>query len=535
VTGALLLELLVKSGGVAAAGLALSAFLSRRPAAERALVLRIAVCLLVALPVFLWVGPSLPLAWLTPPPSVEPASAASWSVSLQPMADASVAGQLPAGAPWALLIALAYAAGLLAVGARFLVGLWTLRRWTSQGRTVSAPAWTTPLRRLNADGRTRLIASAHVKTPLSWGLPPGVILIGEDCVSRAAAAEAVLAHELAHIRRGDWIFALLSRLALALFWFNPLVWLLHHSLSARTEEAADALAVAGMDRRLYARVLVDLASTAPFSSTGAALGIAGSHASLTKRISRIMTSPRKTPSRPLTLALSVGALLAVATPLAAIELIPRAAEAAAESVAWTPPAPPVPPTPPAPPAAPERPAQPAKSVQTTSSLIVENGRTIHLDMLEDGERRDIEAARAEARLAADAARRDAQDGRREAEAAARSSRDAIERVTRDAAAAAASARVAADAAREHARVAMIDARASMLRGADDMDQGAETMRANALRLRDPARRAEVIAENRARGNEVTHAQLIELSRTLPQQADDMVRSAQRMREQARSL
>ena len=126
-------------------------------------------------------------------------------------------------------------------------------------------------------------------------------------------------------------------------------------------------------------------------------------------------------------------------------------------------------------------------------------------------------------------------GRREAEAAARSSRDAIERVTRDAAAAAASARVAADAAREHARVAMIDARASMLRGADDMDQGAETMRANALRLRDPARRAEVIAENRARGNEVTHAQLIELSRTLPQQADDMVRSAQRMREQARSL
>ena len=45
----------------------------------------------------------------------------------------------------------------------------------------------------------------------------------------------------------------------------------------------------------------------------------------------------------------------------------------------------------------------------------------------------------------------------------------------------------------------------------------------------------MIAENRARGNEVTHAQLIELSRTLPQQADDVVRSAQRMREQARSL
>ncbi|MNC65287.1 hypothetical protein D3C75_1155640 [compost metagenome] len=81
---------------------------------------------------------------------------------------------------------------------------------------------------------------------------------------------------------------------------------------------------------------------------------------------------------------------------------------------------------------------------------------------------------------------------------------------------------------------MIQARADMRRGADDMDRGAKQMRAEALRLRDPAYREQVIADNRSRGNDVTHAELIELSRSMPGQADDMVRSAQRMREQAAS-
>ena len=42
------------------------------------------------------------------------------------------------------------------------------------------------------------------------------------------------------MRRKDWVFLILSRLALARFWFNPLVWRLHGELAARSEEAADA-------------------------------------------------------------------------------------------------------------------------------------------------------------------------------------------------------------------------------------------------------------------------------------------------------
>ena len=241
-TWVLLCELLVKSSLIAGAGLALSALTGARSASDRAAVLRAAVCLLLALPLFLLVGPSLPLAWLAPAetPAVLIAPGASWSVDLQPVARATLNGALPAATSWPLIAALLYSAGLLLVAGRFAVGVWTLNRWTTDGRAVSHPRWTDALRRIDASGRTRLIASPRVAAPLSWGLPPGVVLISEDCLARPETAAAVLAHELAHIRRNDWLFLLLSRLTVALFWFNPLVWALHAALSARTEDAADA-------------------------------------------------------------------------------------------------------------------------------------------------------------------------------------------------------------------------------------------------------------------------------------------------------
>ncbi|MGH7020384.1 MAG: M56 family metallopeptidase, partial [Brevundimonas sp.] len=276
-TWLLFCELLAKSSVIAGAGLGLSALMRSRSASDRAAVLRAAVGLLLALPLFLLVGPSLPLAWLAPSeaPAALAAPVASWTVDLQPVARATLHGALPAAPPWGLIAALLYSAGLLLVAGRFVLGVWTLTRWTGDGSPVTHRIWTEALRRLDASGRTRLIASPRIDAPLSWGLPPGVVLISQDCLHRPETAPAVLAHELAHIRRGDWLVLLLSRLAVALFWFNPLIWVLHATLSARTEEAADAAAVAQVDRRTYARALIDLASDGA-APANAALGMGGS-------------------------------------------------------------------------------------------------------------------------------------------------------------------------------------------------------------------------------------------------------------------
>lgn len=543
-TLSLFLELLIKSSLIAAAGLALSAIMPRRPAAERAMVLRLTVCLLLALPVFLWLGPRLPLALLAPaapaPTDALPV-ASEWSLNLQPIADASVTGAAPSGLPWILAAALLYAAGLIAIAGRFLLGLWTLRRWTNEGRTVSDPVWTAALRRLDASGLTRLVASARVETPLSWGLPPGVVLIGEEGLKRRETADAVLAHELAHIRRRDWIFAVLSRLALALFWFNPLVWLLHADLAARTEEAADALAVREVEPRLYARALIDLAcDQTRLAPVSAALGMAGSPNALKQRIAHVM-KPQNKISRPMVMVLSIGALAAVATPLAAVELTARDGGQAVVVQGDVPPPPPpprtprtsraAPPAPPAPPAPhalfepPAPPAPPPPPARTRTSVSL-NGRHIHLG--------EPDAASAQARQDAAQARADAAAARAEAHRSAETARVEGRRIAADAQGIADRAQVIAARAQQQARIAMREARVEMSRGADEMDRGADNMRASGQRLRDPAHRAEVIAENAARGNVVTDAELIELSRRLPEQAADMNRQAQRMREQAAS-
>src|SRR5690606_12941470 len=129
-------------------------------------------------------------------------------------------------------------------------------------RPATAEAWTRALRRLAGPRSPRLLVSPHAPGPLSWGLPPGVVLISPDCQARPDTATAVLAHELAHLRNRDWLFLSLSRLALGLFWFNPLVWRLHRELVARTEEAADAAALAEVAPEIYARTLVSLPADA---------------------------------------------------------------------------------------------------------------------------------------------------------------------------------------------------------------------------------------------------------------------------------
>ena len=58
------------------------------------------------------------------------------------------------------------------------------------------------------------------------------------------------------------------------------------------------------------------------------------------------------------------------------------------------------------------------------------------------------------------------------------------------------------------------------------------MREEGVRLRDPAYRAEQIARNREQGRTVTDERLQELSRTLPERADEMERRADELQRQA---
>ena len=330
---ALFLSLLVKSSLIAAVGLIVARFVARR-AADRVDILRATVCLLLALPFLAAVLPALELG-LLPASSVEAASQPMtplWSGEVGPVAGVAVSASLP----WPSLTTVAIGLWLLgaaAVVGRLMLGLNTLSRWTEQGRAVKCAAWRSPLEPLAPAARPRLVSSERVSSPLSWGVAPGVIVLDPASLAEPQTASAVLAHELAHLRRKDWVFLILSRLALALFWFNPLVWRLSAVLAEASEEAADAEAVRTVDRRDYARVLVRLAAH-PGSHPAAwpAMAMAADLHTLEKRIACIMTntSARR---RPLAVALTVAALAVVATPLAALELRQQAS-AYAPPAAW---------------------------------------------------------------------------------------------------------------------------------------------------------------------------------------------------------
>lgn len=565
-TWTLLISLLVKSSLIAGAGLALSRHLTCRPV-ERVDILRGTVCLLLALPVIMNALPPIELA-LLPPLDDAPI----------PLLSASAAPSLPAApaplwmTPGAVLGGL-WLLGAALISARLALGLRTLTRWTQKADPVTCPAWLAPIEDLPPADRPNLVCSDRVAGPLSWGVAPGAILIDPATLAERHTAPAIMAHELAHLRRHDWIFLVISRVVLAIFWFNPLVWRLHAVLRQRSEEAADAAALGTVDRALYARTLVRLAAhPAPLLAPVASLPMAADSRTLKSRIAEIMTD---TPARrrPLTVAFCIGALALVATPLAAFAVtrqlappIPPVPPAKVAS-APLPPAPAAEPAPPAPPAEPAEaapaapPAPPAPPAPAADAYDVAQARAQAAwdraqaraeAALNRGQARD--QARAEAawnraqaqaqaewaRAQAEAVRVNAEDIRRQVEA----HRDEIEAAAREAGVHAQRVRLSAEETRrvseearkavERARVvAMKQTRQEMAKGAEQMRAGARQMREEAHRLRDPAYRAQQIAENRARGQTVTDEELQAVARRLPAQADEMERQADRLQERAR--
>ena len=72
--------------------------------------------------------------------------------------------------------------------------------------------------------------------------------------------EALLAHELAHVRRHDYLVNLLQSVVETLLFYHPAVWWVSAHVRAEREHCCDDLAVAVCDRLVYVTALADLAA-----------------------------------------------------------------------------------------------------------------------------------------------------------------------------------------------------------------------------------------------------------------------------------
>jgi len=180
------------------------------------------------------------------------------------------------------------------------------------------PEWQETLRNLGAQidlsRPVRLLVSALVQCPtvVGWVRPVVLVPVGALSGLPAAHVEALLLHELAHIRRHDYLINILQSVAESLLFYHPAVWWVSGHIRAERELCCDDLAVSiSGDAFTYARALAQLESYRP-AHFGAALAANGG--SLANRIARLLGQSR--PMAPISLGpglLAIAILLAATT------------------------------------------------------------------------------------------------------------------------------------------------------------------------------------------------------------------------------
>ena len=141
----------------------------------------------------------------------------------------------------------------------------------------------------------RLLTSAIVQVPtvVGWLRPVVLMPVGALAGLPVEHIEALLAHELAHIRRHDYLVNILQSAAEALLFYHPAVWWISNEIRNERELCCDDVAVAiSGDALIYARALADLEAYRP-QHLSPALGANGG--SLADRIARLLGHSRKSP------------------------------------------------------------------------------------------------------------------------------------------------------------------------------------------------------------------------------------------------
>jgi beta-lactamase regulating signal transducer with metallopeptidase domain len=250
------------------------------------------------------------------------AAANSAGVAAAPGAAVTPAFTLPSVGEVAVWVYLIPALLLLGAMAIAVVRLGAMHR---RANVLVNPSWQAALamaqRRMGFKHGTALLVSEELRSPVSWGVMRPIILLNEKAVDATSEAEAIIAHELAHVARLDWAKLLIARLACALFWFNPLVWRLARECHQLREEAADdAVLLSEVDGAEYASLLVNAARHDNRALLLAAHGVAPGKDSLKRRITRVLDADlARGPANNAWAAVCLVALVAVSAPLAAFD------------------------------------------------------------------------------------------------------------------------------------------------------------------------------------------------------------------------
>jgi uncharacterized protein (TIGR03435 family) len=211
---------------------------------------------------------TLPFSMAAPPAAVSTSSAMP-----EGAVTASSLGNL-----WPLILLAAWLFGFL-----FVVFSW-LRGWLRIRASIRSSS---PMA-LTAE--VPVLSSPLLIEPGIFGIFRPVLLLPQGIEGRLTEAQldAIIAHEICHVRRRDNLTAALHMLVEALFWFHPAVWWIKARLLEEREQACDEIVLqSGNQADVYAESILNVCKFCVESPLACVAGVTGSD--LKRRIVRIMT------------------------------------------------------------------------------------------------------------------------------------------------------------------------------------------------------------------------------------------------------
>lgn len=194
------------------------------------------------------------------------------------------------------IVAWLWCAGLLVMGTRFggsFLYLRTLR--APENIEAIPPAWKQELRRLaRALGiryEVAIATAARISSPLTLGSFSPIVLLPAGLLSGLSTAqiEAILVHELYHIKRRDYLINISQALVEVLLFYHPAIWHINKIIREERENCCDDETVAYCgDAVAYARALTQIQEINTFTKPTLAMSATGPNAgNFTNRIKRL--------------------------------------------------------------------------------------------------------------------------------------------------------------------------------------------------------------------------------------------------------
>ena len=318
---------LLKLSAVLAITLAVATLGRRRSAAWRHWILASGTGCALLLPALTLVVPAWPvIASPAPAPSGVQTTATIVGVETPDRSEGtSSRPSSPAFQGAANVLAGVWLAGAAAGMCSLFAGVWRLSRVASGARLVEGQ-WAGHVCVISSMlGLQRTVRFRETTEPallVTWGARRAEVLLPAGAASwHAPRIRVVVAHELAHVRRGDWAIQLLGELLRVVYWFHPLAWLVCGQLRHESERACDDVVLGlGIARTVYAAQLVELARSFSVRRSAPLPALAIAHPSTLQRRIRAMLN-LQLDRRPLSLVSRLCGTLVIllaAAPIAAI-------------------------------------------------------------------------------------------------------------------------------------------------------------------------------------------------------------------------